>query len=342
MNLNMLKHIFKADYYLASRRQSLRYSVYYHCVSNAQLPHLLYLYSHKNISQFEHDLDVLASTFEPVTLDQYIALPGSLCRRSKPPLLITFDDGLREVYDVAAPILLRKGIPATFFITKQFVDNKFLCYHHRASLIIGCIANNRSEDSVTKKHLLKRICDVAHLTHSELSQNILSASFTARRIIDEIANLLEMDFDGYLRSSAPYLSTEQLDSLVHQGFNLGGHGTDHSPYAGLTFESQIRQTEECLLYLKTRFNQKFAAFSFPHGAMGVSPNFFDAIKDLGIADLCFGTHGFRSQPSAFLNQRLGMEKPLWSAEKIILRHLMVCLSKRIVARHWQGSAKRSA
>ncbi|WP_431217293.1 polysaccharide deacetylase family protein [Puia sp. P3] len=29
--------------------------------------------------------------------------------------MICFDDGLRQVYETAAPILLRKGVPAAFF-----------------------------------------------------------------------------------------------------------------------------------------------------------------------------------------------------------------------------------
>ena len=46
---------------------------------------------------------------------------GKLDRRC---LHLTFDDGFRELHDVVAPILLRKGIPATFFVNSAFIDNK--------------------------------------------------------------------------------------------------------------------------------------------------------------------------------------------------------------------------
>jgi peptidoglycan/xylan/chitin deacetylase (PgdA/CDA1 family) len=38
-------------------------------------------------------------------------------------LSITFDDGYRDNFEVAAPILRRYGLPATFFITTDFVDS---------------------------------------------------------------------------------------------------------------------------------------------------------------------------------------------------------------------------
>jgi peptidoglycan/xylan/chitin deacetylase (PgdA/CDA1 family) len=39
-------------------------------------------------------------------------------------LSVTFDDGYLDNYEVAAPILRRLGLPATFFITTGFIDSK--------------------------------------------------------------------------------------------------------------------------------------------------------------------------------------------------------------------------
>ena len=58
--------------------------------------------------------------------------------------LLTFDDGFREIYDIIAPILLDKGIPATFFISSGFLDNRELCYQHKASLLVEKVRNGIS------------------------------------------------------------------------------------------------------------------------------------------------------------------------------------------------------
>ena len=50
--------------------------------------------------------------------------------------LLTFDDGFREITEIIAPLLLRKGIPATFFLATAFLDNKEMALHNKFSVLI--------------------------------------------------------------------------------------------------------------------------------------------------------------------------------------------------------------
>ena len=93
---------------------------YYHMISGRELLHIKNLYPYKNEKEFTADLDFLLRHFRPVTLWDVIASTrggGPLPSRS---FLLTFDDGFREMADVVAPILLRKGVPAVFFVGQCF------------------------------------------------------------------------------------------------------------------------------------------------------------------------------------------------------------------------------
>ena len=80
-------------------------------------------------SQFEAQLDVLsqAGTFVSASEVRERMRGGKLPERS---ILITFDDGLREQFDHALPVLNKLGIPALYFInTAPNVEERVLTVH---------------------------------------------------------------------------------------------------------------------------------------------------------------------------------------------------------------------
>jgi peptidoglycan/xylan/chitin deacetylase (PgdA/CDA1 family) len=50
-------------------------------------------------------------------------------------IIITFDDGLKEQYDLAWPILKEKGIPAIFFVNTRPIEEKIITTVHKIHLI---------------------------------------------------------------------------------------------------------------------------------------------------------------------------------------------------------------
>ncbi|HYQ58821.1 MAG TPA: polysaccharide deacetylase family protein, partial [Draconibacterium sp.] len=102
---------------------------FYHVVSNKKLPHILN-YPVINEKEFERELDFYLKYFTPVTLEELVnSSTAGNCFH------ISIDDGLKECTEVIAPILYKKGIPATFFVNSGFVDNKNLFHRYKASLL---------------------------------------------------------------------------------------------------------------------------------------------------------------------------------------------------------------
>src|SRR5262249_43552768 len=156
--------------------------------------HTRHLYRHRTARQFEADLDVMLQAFSPISLEtvvEHLDADVPLPRRS---MFLSFDDGLRQQLEIAAPILLRKGVPATFFITRDFVDNATLFYRFKASLLIDALAG-------ADEHVLERIGSCLRLPLPDRAQcagAILRVGHANRRLLDELAETLELDFDEYL------------------------------------------------------------------------------------------------------------------------------------------------
>jgi peptidoglycan/xylan/chitin deacetylase (PgdA/CDA1 family) len=70
-------------------------------------------------------LDMLAASGRVVTLDEGLLRLGSPRRQDGPPsIVITVDDGTADWPDVLMPALVERGLPATFYVSTDFVERR--------------------------------------------------------------------------------------------------------------------------------------------------------------------------------------------------------------------------
>ena len=61
--------------------------------------------------------------YQVISLDKYVDLLKSGKKPKKKSVVLTFDDGMENNYTTVYPILLRYGMPATFFVVTDWVGN---------------------------------------------------------------------------------------------------------------------------------------------------------------------------------------------------------------------------
>jgi peptidoglycan/xylan/chitin deacetylase (PgdA/CDA1 family) len=293
----------------------------YHIVADEAPAHVKYLFAVRNPRTFSDDLDFFLRECTPVTLAQlhsHAAGEKAIPRRA---IFLSFDDGLREVADVIAPILHRRGIPATFFLNSAFVDNQSLLYRHKASLLCERI------DKLPDAHLASLRNDltgagVDAVNQTQLKRLILSIEYKDRSRLDELALALEVDFAAFLREQQPYLRSDQITNLLSQGFTLGAHSVDHPLYAKITLDEQIRQTRESILFLKERFGITTSDFAFPFLSDGVGAEFFAAAYQSNFVQMMFCLNGMpRNDPRNI--ERFWMESDATTPASKIVRHFCI-------------------
>lgn len=75
--------------------------------------------------KFQQFCEFFAKHFTVIPLSEQIA--GCTANKNMGgTLAITFDDGYRDNFDVAAPILRRLRLPAAFFVTTRFIGSQFV------------------------------------------------------------------------------------------------------------------------------------------------------------------------------------------------------------------------
>lgn len=91
--------------------------------------------------EFRREMEFVARNFDVVTFND-IAKNGAESYRR--PLVVTFDDGYKDNYDVAFPILKEVGMPAVFFVTTDYIDGVSIPWWDELTYLLNKNDNDRS------------------------------------------------------------------------------------------------------------------------------------------------------------------------------------------------------
>ncbi len=302
-------------------------SPFYHLVSNNPPSHVKHLYNVLSVNEFERDLDFFLKYFTPIDSRTIVDTLLNNIKTQKPPIFLSFDDGFREVKDIITPILLRKGIPATFFVNPAYIGNQDLMYRCKVSLIVDRIKS--ANISVPTQNAIAELLDVKG---DEVS--VLKALFQVKHnqseLLNRIAELIDVDFSEYLSVNQPYLSLDDLLVLAKSGFTIGGHGYNHPYFSEISFEEQVLEVMHCMQWVGLNFPAQLKLFAFPFTDVGVTDNLLAQIlftKD-SPCNVTFGTSGI--QPVRIQNhlQRIPMEVNGVSGTQLVRSEIMYYLAKK--------------
>ena len=270
----------------------------YHEVSDTPSPYVKYIGTWRSKAQFITDLTFLLRYYQPVSLEDL----RNKKQTSKPAFHLTFDDGLISVYDTVAPILRAKGIPATIFINSAFVDNTSLFFRFKCSLLIDHIIHHPSKIILINKYLKDSLINQHWKTF------LLTITYSESHQLDQIAELVGIDFRQVLKTQPCYMSLSQLKSLQDSGFTIGAHSIDHPRYDQLPRQEQVRQTKESLDFVRTHLNPTLSAFAFPFTDYGVKMAFFNTLRNDIEVDISMGCAGLKKERLPFHLQRIPFDE----------------------------------
>ena len=291
----------------------------YHCVSNESLPHLKHIIRYKNTRQFEQDLDFLSLHFQFISWNEFKDFISGTFRPKKKIALLTFDDGLREFYEVVMPVLERKGIYAINFINPLFIDNNALMFRCKASLLAEKIKESQKINPEIFSILKPKINPV---------RQMLAIGFLQQNRLDQLAEILEVDFDVFLQQQRPYMTFDQLKSLTRKGFGISSHSWDHPVYHELSVDQQLETTNKTFSYLK-QHHFLYESFAFPFTDFGVKKEFFDRLFQNEEIFCTFGCAGLKLDSVEKNVQRIPMENGE-TAESTIKKEMAYFKLKKIL------------
>ncbi|HMP72846.1 MAG TPA: polysaccharide deacetylase family protein [Kiritimatiellia bacterium] len=232
---------------------------------------------------FEGHLIQLARAFTIVDLK--VAVAGFLETGQWPRrgLAITFDDGYLNNVTIAAPILRRLGLPATFFVTVDFVEGRSTPWWYRL-----------------RSHLAK--CE-GRMEEARALAIRTEARLRPMREEEREKALAEMGVPQDGPCFYPFMSREQCQELMTMGFEVQGHGKTH---ASLAAESGERVAEEILAsgaFVRSLGGQPWG-IAYPYGhAPARSDVVAKAMKAAGFVAGCTTEEGMNDRSADLMRLR---------------------------------------
>ncbi len=210
---------------------------------------------------------------EPVHLDEWLEKNRQGQRVPSLAVAFTFDDGWRDNYEHAYPVLRTHQIPFTIFLVSKLIDTDKTFWPEQVLRLL-VTDNVPSEDKCF--HWLRPYINVvvnepAHFPLDLADANLVIGEL--KRLDDEtIYRNLELIYDVHPclapnSDSRAILSSSELDEMAASGLaHYGAHTQHHYRLNRLTDENQINaEILECMDDIKSLSSAHVPVFCYPNG-----------------------------------------------------------------------------
>jgi peptidoglycan/xylan/chitin deacetylase (PgdA/CDA1 family) len=211
-------------------------------------------------------------------------------------LIITFDDGLKEQYIHALPILERHGVSALFFINTRTLVEPYILPVHKTHILRSMIGSDalirHLKESFETSHNIKCTMEnfssqgQQHYKYDTKADAALKYLLNFVLSNEEMEDFMNSVFNHYfcdqeeLFHKQLYMNREEVAFLCKKEM-VGSHSHDHLSIGTLNPDRRVYQIQESVEIFNNLFNYQPAAFSYPYGSKEASFELGKILKKSG-------------------------------------------------------------
>ena len=187
---------------------------------------------------------------------------------SRPPLVITVDDGYSDFYDVAFPVLKRFSVPATLFVTTGFVLNETWFWWDKIFFILeklpkeplsfnflGKTISGTVESSNGVESIWRQIAPALSEMQNEKKE----------KLVNEMARLLDVELPTCPPPKYSPVTWEQIKSMQAHGIDIGAHTVNHPILSRVCFDEAKWEIDNSKKCLEKELQVPVSIFCYPQG-----------------------------------------------------------------------------
>ena len=234
-----------------ARRQPVRRILMLHGVDEVVLP----------VADFEAGMAWLAKRFRVVPLHD---MATSIAEGRDPgpdgELALTFDDGLRNQYEMAYPVLRRLGLPATYFVCPELVESRRWIWNQEARSRLHSLAPGALAE-------FARACGIGTLPIEAMVQRMKALPLKQRMHEEEQLRAASPNFvpSALERQRFEPLTWDEIDRLDPALITIGSHTLSHPILPSLDDTTLVHELTRSREVLEARLKRTVDLFCYPNG-----------------------------------------------------------------------------
>jgi peptidoglycan/xylan/chitin deacetylase (PgdA/CDA1 family) len=211
---------------------------------------------------FRQQISYLARTFTICDLEEILTRIESGIPLPPRCASITFDDGYRDNFDHAFPVLRTFGLPATIFLTAGNIDRREPLWFDR---VLSAFRATRLDwfrlPGLTPRPLgtLEQRWQAALHVLMELKNLDLNARAIRVASLQELLDVTPPDDADLL------LEWKEVESMSHQGMSFGSHTMTHCTLSRASADQAHWELAESKSLIESHIGRPVRLFAYPHG-----------------------------------------------------------------------------
>jgi O-antigen/teichoic acid export membrane protein/peptidoglycan/xylan/chitin deacetylase (PgdA/CDA1 family) len=213
---------------------------------------------------FDRQLRFLARHVDVVSGDE---LPAALEARRGRHVALTFDDGYRDNYEVAYPVLRAHGLPAVFFLATGFLDHPrvawwdeiawMACASPHAQLAPGdWLSAPLRFEPARREAAIRTLVGVYHSLPERHAEGFL----------DWLGTETGSGRAAPTWASSTWMTWDMVREMRRGGMAFGAHTVDHPVLARCSAQRQQQEIAGSVARVRDELGEPVSLFSYPVGA----------------------------------------------------------------------------
>jgi len=219
---------------------------------------------------FEQQIAHLKQHYTTLTLAEAV---DRLRDRDLPPraVCVTFDDGYRDNFECALPILRKYGIPATFFVVTGALEGKNRFLWDEVTSRIRQIQDEGTAEALVREPIPGWLGEKLRLLGTGVP-----ADKVAERVVADMNRVPPDEREAGLAAlrrvtpdnayaDPPVLSWDEVREMRRAGMLIGAHTQTHPFLDELELDAARDEIEGSVRTLEERLGEPISLFSYPRG-----------------------------------------------------------------------------